>query len=83
LIIGPEGVVHATVQSATVIVHGEIVGRVSASERVELKPTARVFGDIEAPVIVMEAGAMHEGQCRMSKGERDGEPRGVVVPFTG
>ena len=66
LLIGEHGVVHATVKAATVVVRGEVVGDVTATERVELKKTARVIGDIEAPVVVMEEGAVHDGACRMT-----------------
>jgi cytoskeletal protein CcmA (bactofilin family) len=67
LIIGERGVVHANVQAVNLVVRGEVVGDVFASERVELKKTARVIGNIEAPVIVMEEGAVHEGHSRMAK----------------
>jgi len=67
LIIGERGVVHANVQAAILVVRGELVGDVTASARVELKHTARVTGNIEAPIIVMEEGATHDGHCRMAK----------------
>jgi len=34
---------------------------------VELKRTARVFADVEAPLIVVEEGVLFEGHCRMTK----------------
>ena len=36
-------------------------------ERIELKRTARVYGDVEAPVVVVEEGVLFEGHCRMAK----------------
>lgn len=87
LIVGEQAVVRATVQAATLVVHGHIVGDVSATRRLELKRTARVTGDIEAPVVVMEEGAVHDGHCRMTKpADREEavyvEPaRGLVVPL--
>ena len=79
-------VVHADVHTACLIVRGELVGTVTASDRVELKATARLTGDIEAPVIVMEAGALHDGGCRMAKvrtnESRPAEPSlALVVPM--
>jgi len=38
------------------------------SERVEIRGSARVFGDVEAPVVVIEEGVLFEGHCRMTKG---------------
>jgi len=71
LIIGEKGVVNAIVRAGTVIISGEVVGNVNATERVELRGTARVFGDVEAPVVVVEEGVLFEGHCRMSKGKLD------------
>lgn len=67
LIIGEKGVVNANIRAGSVVVRGEVVGNVQASERVELKGTARVFGDLEAPVVVVEEGVLFEGHCRMTK----------------
>jgi cytoskeletal protein CcmA (bactofilin family) len=80
LIIGAKGSVHATVRGVTVVVRGELVGRVTASERVELKAGARVTGDIEAPVIVVEEGAMLDGHCRMGKARAADSPLSLVAP---
>ena len=79
---GVSGLDHAAVHAETLIVRGELVGTVTASERVELTPTARVIGDIEAPVILMEAGAVHDGHSRMAK-VQDAPTQGVVVSLKG
>jgi len=34
---------------------------------VELRGSARVYGDVEAPVVVVEEGVLFEGHCRMTK----------------
>ena len=33
----------------------------------ELRANARVFGDVEAPVVVIDEGVLFEGHCRMTK----------------
>jgi len=83
LIIGERGVVEATVRAATLVVHGQVFGNVTATERVELKGGARITGDVEAPVIVMEAGALLDGQCRMTKDKPAEAPLALVVPIKG
>ena len=84
LIIGERGVVHANVQAVNLVVRGELVGDVVASARVELKSTARLTGNIAAPVIVMEEGAVHDGHCRMAKGSSSSEPASLsLVVATG
>ena len=67
LIIGDKGVINGDIRAGQVLVSGEIVGNVFAAERIDLKRTARVFGDVEAPVIVVEEGVLFEGHCRMTK----------------
>ena len=68
LIIGEKGVVNATVRAGIVLINGEVIGNVFATERVELRGTARVYGDVEAPVIVIEEGVLFEGHCKNTKG---------------
>jgi cytoskeletal protein CcmA (bactofilin family) len=48
LIIGEKGIVNANINVGTVLISGEVMGNVLATERIELRGTARVFGDIEA-----------------------------------
>ena len=83
LIIGEKGVVNAIVRAGTVIVSGEVVGNVNATERVELRGTARVFGDVEAPVVIVEEGVLFEGHCRMNKGRPEAPTSGdaALIPL--
>ncbi len=82
LIIGERGVVNATVRAGTLLVNGELVGNVYASERVEMTGKARVFGDLESPVIVLEEGVMFEGHCRMPRpGASEPNREAAVVPL--
>jgi cytoskeletal protein CcmA (bactofilin family) len=67
LIIGEKGVINATIRAGSVLISGEVVGNVVATERVELRGSARVFGDLEAPVVVVEEGVLFEGHCQMTK----------------
>jgi cytoskeletal protein CcmA (bactofilin family) len=67
LIIGEKGVVNASVRAGIVLVSGEVRGNILGTERVELRGAARVYGDVEAPVVVVEEGVLFEGHCRMTK----------------
>jgi cytoskeletal protein CcmA (bactofilin family) len=79
LIIGERGVVNATVRAGTLVVNGELVGNVHASERVELTGKARVFGDLESPIVVLDEGVMFEGHCRMPRTEASEPIREAAV----
>jgi cytoskeletal protein CcmA (bactofilin family) len=67
LIVGDKAVINATIRAGVILVSGEIVGNIHGKERVELRGTARVYGDIEAPVVVVEEGVLFHGHCRMTK----------------
>src|SRR5260370_26139696 len=53
LIVGETGVVNASIRAGIVMINGEGVGNVIASERVELSGSARVFGHGGAPLGVL------------------------------
>lgn len=67
LIVGEKGVVNASIRAGVVHISGEVVGDVNASERLELHDRCRVYGDVEAPIVIIEEGALLEGQCRMGR----------------
>lgn len=75
LIVGETAEVQGDIFVATAIVDGLVRGDIHASERVELGATARVFGNIEAPALAMQPGAVFEGQCHflppLSKADRE------------
>ena len=77
LIIGEKGVVNASIRAGAVVISGEVVGNVLASERVELRGSARVFGDVDAPVVVVEEGVLLEGHCKMTKSKPAEMPSGL------
>ena len=67
LIVGDKAVINATIRAGVILISGEVVGNVHGKDRVELRGTARVYGDIEAPVVVVEEGVLFHGHCRMTK----------------
>jgi cytoskeletal protein CcmA (bactofilin family) len=73
LIIGEKGSVTGDIRTGQVFVSGEVVGNLFCTERVELKRTARVFAEVEAPLVVVEEGALFEGHCRMTKANPNAE----------
>ena len=77
LVVGEAGVIEGEVEVARCVVGGQVRGVGRATELVVLHATARVWAEIHAPALVMEAGAFLEGKVTMegSKGAtRDGAP---------
>jgi len=65
LIVGESGVIEATIRSNTIAISGTVTGDVHATTKVVLHKTARVAGNIETPSIVVEDGAVVNGQIKM------------------
>ena len=69
LFLGKEGEVEAEVQVTVGIISGQVKGNITGRERIELGRTARIFGNIVTPVLVLEEGAVFDGQCKTSRQE--------------
>jgi len=69
LTIGPEGRLKANVTARAVVVQGKLEGNIQASERVDLKQSAVVVGDIVTERISIEHGACIKGRIEVSGGE--------------
>jgi len=61
LVIGPNGKIKANITARDVVVHGRVTGNVAASERVELKRSCSLTGDVSTQRIVIEDGAFFKG----------------------
>lgn len=79
LIVGEKGVIQAAIRAGIVLVSGQIVGNVVGLERVELRGSARVSGDIEAPIVVVDEGVMFDGHCRMTRAADEASRDHAVV----
>lgn len=65
VVIGEKAVINADISVDIAIIMGEVNGLVDAKERIEIYPPGRIFGDIQAPVICIQAGAVLQGSCTM------------------
>lgn len=67
LTVGPNGRIRANVNAKEIIVHGKVDGNLSGSQRVELKKSAVLVGDIATQRIVIEDGAYFKGGIDIQK----------------
>jgi cytoskeletal protein CcmA (bactofilin family) len=69
LTIGPNGRVRANIEAKNVIVHGRLNGDINATERVDLRKSASLSGDISTARISIEDGAFFKGGIDIQKPE--------------
>ena len=74
LVIGPNGQVRANVHAKDIVVHGKVDGNLTGVEKVELKKSAVLNGDINTQRIVIEDGAFFKGSIDIRKTEVKAEP---------
>ena len=65
VMIAQGAVVSARISAGKVTIAGAFNGEVTARERVELMPTARVQCTINTPSLVLNEGAQFDGDCKM------------------
>ena len=65
LIVGESGEIEALIHSQTVVVSGSVTGDVVAARQLVLHKTARLEGNVETPSLVVEEGAVLNGQLKM------------------
>jgi len=87
LTIGPNGKIKAYVFAKSVIVLGEVVGNVTASDKVDIRDNGSVDGDLISPRVAIAEGAHFRGSVDMQrKGGRQAasaqqsKPTAVATP---
>jgi len=80
MIVGEEAVIEADISVHTATVSGEVKGNVNASHRIQLCPTARVFGDLHAPEVLVDAGAVLDGRCTIKRKDSGSGQTGETAP---
>jgi cytoskeletal protein CcmA (bactofilin family) len=88
LTIGANGRIAADVHAKTVVVIGEIVGNITADDKVEVAESGSMKGDIVSPRVVLADGARFKGSIDMDAKARPvvaaaARPLGVAAPIKG
>jgi cytoskeletal protein CcmA (bactofilin family) len=65
ILVDSQAHVNAKVTASAVTVAGQVDGHIFCTGRVEIRPSGRVMGEINAGTLVMQEGAFFEGNLRM------------------
>ena len=68
LIVGETATVNAEISVTTLIIDGNVSGNVSATGKIEIHSTGKLYGKITTPTLVIEEGGLFDGTCSMEKG---------------
>ncbi|HJW80634.1 MAG TPA: polymer-forming cytoskeletal protein [Acidiferrobacterales bacterium] len=73
LLIGPDCLWIGNITADTVIVKGRVEGGIRAHFKIEVRPSARIKGDLSSPLIAVAEGAVLQGRV---------SPDSIITRFT-
>jgi len=79
LTIGPDAEIHANISAKIITIHGAVTGSVKASDKVDIRDTGKVDGNITAPRIAIAEGADLRGRIDTMSGGGPGRHLTVVA----
>src|SRR5579863_7480855 len=82
LTVGAQGHVKADIRARQVIVHGSVEGKVTAKDKVDLRKTGNVIGDLVSASVSIEDGAYFKGSIEIVREGAAERPRPSVAAKT-
>ncbi|MFH1350428.1 MAG: polymer-forming cytoskeletal protein [Pseudomonadota bacterium] len=79
LIVGESAIIVSEVHVGQIIINGEIRGNITAEERIEIHKPGKVFGNIQAPIVVVDEGVLFEGNCRMQRRQKTEDKKLALI----
>ncbi len=66
LISGEGSRIEGNITVNSIVISGDVFGNLEAKEKVEIDSRGRLFGDMVSSLLVVQEGAVFEGNCRMA-----------------
>ncbi len=80
LTIGQTGHVKASISAKSVLIVGKVTGDVTATERIEIEASGIVEGDLRAPRLLIQEGAVMNGTVEMGSTSKPAEASKTPTP---
>jgi cytoskeletal protein CcmA (bactofilin family) len=78
LSVGSGGRVQAHIIAKAIVVHGQVTGNLTATEKVDIRENGAVEGDVVAPRVAIADGAKFRGSIDMRRDESSSSTDGTV-----
>jgi cytoskeletal protein CcmA (bactofilin family) len=72
LIVGESAHIEGEIHVGRIAISGTVVGKITADQRVEIHRNGKVYSDVDTPALVIEEGAIFQGNCVMGDKDRKG-----------
>jgi len=72
LIVGESAHIEGEIHVGRIAISGTVVGKIKADQRVEIHRNGKVYSDVDTPALVIEEGAIFQGNCVMEDKDKKG-----------
>jgi cytoskeletal protein CcmA (bactofilin family) len=79
LIVGESAHIEGDIFVGRIAISGTVMGKIVATQRVEIHRTGKVYSDIDTPALVIEEGAIFQGNCLMGERDRKGNVTNIAA----
>lgn len=80
--VGAHGQIKAEIHARQVVILGSVTGNVAAREKIEIRKTGQVVGDLVAATIAIEDGAYFKGSIDILREQSQEAPHSMAAPDT-
>lgn len=83
VIIGPSGSIEGEINCQNAVVEGKFDGNFVVAELLNIRETAKVFGDVKTSKLIVQSGAIFDVNCKMVSGSSSNaapKPNKVTKP---
>lgn len=77
LIVGESAHIDGDIHVGRIAISGTVVGKIVADQRVEIHRNGKVYSDIDTPALIIEEGAIFQGNCVM--GDKKGNVTNIAA----
>lgn len=81
VIIGQKGKVQANIHAKQIVVEGKLNGDLKGEEKVIIRKTGNVLGNVVSPRVTLEDGAMFKGSIEMEPGQSNKQDKETTSKF--
>src|SRR5436309_10677938 len=67
LIVGESAHIDGDIHVGRIAISGTVVGKIKADQRVEIHRNGKVYSDVDTPALIIEEGAIFQGNCVMGE----------------
>ena len=77
LIVGESANIEGDIHVGRIAISGTVIGKIIADQKVEIHRNGKVYSDIDTPALIIEEGAIFQGNCTMGEKNKSNAGRAL------